>query len=144
MPASRIKVLLLFKKCWMTYKKEIRWRPVRDWPQYEVSEDGRVRHAVTGREKAQQVHVGRYTAYLRVRLATTGYSQHKRVHRLVAEAFVLNDDPDNKTQVDHHDDDSFNNHYTNLRWTTGKDNLKKRDQRKKNESVIEKLKRINS
>lgn len=44
------------------------------------------------------------------------------VHRLVAEAFCPNDDPEHKVEVDHLDGDSYNNAASNLRWATIQDN----------------------
>lgn len=46
------------------------------------------------------------------------------VHRLVAIAFITNDNPDIKTQVNHIDGDKHNNHYTNLEWVTCSENMK--------------------
>ena len=44
-----------------------------------------------------------------------------RLHRLVAAAFIPN--PDNLPEIDHIDGDRANNHATNLRWCTRKQNL---------------------
>lgn len=45
-----------------------------------------------------------------------------RVHRLVAFAFLDNDDPEHKTVVDHIDNDPMNNMAINLRWASPKGN----------------------
>lgn len=48
----------------------------------------------------------------------------KRVHRLVAEAFIKNDDPINKKLVMHIDNDKTNNKVQNLKWGTTSENTK--------------------
>lgn len=45
------------------------------------------------------------------------------LHRLVALAFVYNDDIDNKTDVNHKDGHPTNNKYTNLEWVTMSENM---------------------
>lgn len=44
------------------------------------------------------------------------------LHRAVAELFVLNTDPESKNVVDHIDTNKLNNHFTNLKWCTQKEN----------------------
>ena len=44
-------------------------------------------------------------------------------HRLVAEVYLPN--PDNLPEVDHLDNNRFNNHYTNLEWVSGEENRKR-------------------
>jgi hypothetical protein len=46
----------------------------------------------------------------------------RRIHRLVAEHFIINDDPINKTTVNHIDGNKLNNHADNLEWASNLDN----------------------
>ena len=43
-------------------------------------------------------------------------------HSLIAKQFIINDDPTNKTQVDHIDRDRTNYHIENLRWVSPSSN----------------------
>ena len=61
-----------------------------------------------------------WDGYLRVDLCKNGKHTHKRVNRLVAEAFIPN--PDNLPQVGHKDECKTNNCVSNLYWTTEKEN----------------------
>lgn len=47
-----------------------------------------------------------------------------RVHRLVAMAFVYNDDPKRKVEVNHKDFDRTNANADNLEWVTHKENVR--------------------
>ncbi len=47
-------------------------------------------------------------------------------HRALAESFLPNDDPRNKTVVHHIDGNPYNNNLSNLEWTTQKENSQKR------------------
>ena len=49
-----------------------------------------------------------------------GKKVNKYIHRLVAEAFILN--AENKKEVDHIDCNRSNNHLSNLRWATIQEN----------------------
>ena len=46
------------------------------------------------------------------------------VHRLVATAFIKNDDPKNKTEVNHKDFNRENSRVDNLEWVSHKENIK--------------------
>jgi len=58
--------------------------------------------------------------YLKTCLQKEGKRFHKRVHILVAEAFIPN--PKNKPEVNHKDGDKSNNFLLNLEWTTTSEN----------------------
>lgn len=58
--------------------------------------------------------------YHRVVLRDEGRVEQWSVHRLVAKAFLLN--PDNLPQVNHKDENSFNNREDNLEWCTAEYN----------------------
>jgi hypothetical protein len=60
--------------------------------------------------------------YMCVNLINKGKKYNKRVHRLVAKAFILN--YNNLKQVNHKDGDKTNNHIDNLEWCTNQYNTK--------------------
>lgn len=94
-----------------------RWKSIKGYSNYEISDYGRVRNVNTGRLLKQGMHRQGYSL---VWLSEYGERYAKTVHRLVAEAFIPN--PDCKPQVNHIDGDKSNNHYTNLEWVTGSEN----------------------
>lgn len=58
--------------------------------------------------------------YVYIELNVDGKVTYKRVHRLVAEAFIPN--PNNKPFVNHIDGNKSNNSVDNLEWVTGSEN----------------------
>lgn len=93
---------------------------------YEIDENGNIYSYISN--KYLKSHLDRY-GYLYVTIK----SKHYKVHRLVAKAFL--DNPNNKPYIDHIDRNKLNNHYSNLRYVTPKENSN-------NENTINHLKNI--
>ena len=88
------------------------YKEIKGFENYSVSDLGNVRNDKTGRVlKETNTH-----GYLRVDLRKNKIKHHKFIHRLIAEAFLLN--PENKKCVDHIDNNTHNNNIINLRFAT--------------------------
>ncbi len=85
---------------------------------YEVSNLGNVRNNKTG--KILKSHVGT-TGYYGLQLYLSTGRKMFKVHRLVAIAFLPNQE-ENRTCVDHIDNNRLNNNLANLRWATHQEN----------------------
>ncbi len=103
------------------------WRPVVGYEGlYEVSDQGRVRslpkkgnHNILYYLKPALNKKG----YLQVALIKGNNFNSYPVHRLVALAFIPNDDPKHKTQVNHINEIKTDNRACNLNWMTPKENV---------------------
>jgi hypothetical protein len=99
------------------------WKPVIGYEGfYEVSDWGNVRSL--NYNKTNQVKLLRRVkakdGYLVVCLHKNGKQKEGKVHRLVATAFIPNQD--NKPTVDHINGDKTDNRVENLRWATQMEN----------------------
>lgn len=89
---------------------------------YEVSNEGNVRSLPrTTSQKLNLLKQNMSNRYLAVGLCKNGQVKQKRIHVLVAEAFLPN--PTNKPIVEHLNDIRTDNKLGNLRWATQKENL---------------------
>ena len=96
--------------------KIIYWKQIEGFPKYMISTDGRVQTIKTGRI----LRPGVVNGYLQVGLRNNGNVRKHLIHRLVALAFISN--PNNRSDVNHKDEDKTNNWVGNLEWCTKKYN----------------------
>ena len=107
------------------------WGSHSDYPDYLISNDGRVRKLSNLRGELK-LNGG----ILKPTLNEDGYLQvningtTERVHRLVAQVFLSN--PENLPWVDHIDNNRVNNSVDNLRWVTKQENSSNRKVSTKN------------
>lgn len=116
----------------MMVSEEI-WKPVVGWENYyEVSNHGNVRTkeriVKTGRGGYRTIKcltikniLNPSNGYYQIGLHANRANKTVYVHRLVAEAFVVNEN--HLPEVNHLDEDKTNNHADNLEWCTRKENL---------------------
>lgn len=97
------------------------WKPISSHPDYEVSDQGRVRRVVVAdiwhpaHDLTGWLHS---TGCVCVTIFNDGKRKAARVHRLVAQAFLPN--PQNLPTVNHKDGDKTNNAVENLEWATSR------------------------
>lgn len=112
-------------------KKEV-WKDVVGYEGlYQVSNLGRVKsmdrlingryagHKTKAKGKLLKTFINK-TGYVRVALSINQKVNKFSVHRLVAQAFIPNQD--NKPQVNHKDEIPYHNNIDNLEWVTAKEN----------------------
>ena len=89
---------------------------------YQVSNKGKVRSIKNNKIKELKPYKEiKRCGYLSVYLRLPGQKFTKKVHRLVAEAFIPN--PNGFPEVNHIDENKENNCVENLEWCTGEYNL---------------------
>lgn len=96
------------------------WKKIDDFPDYSVSDHGRVRNDATGRIK-KPFRRGFNNEYLGVDLYRDQRRHACKIHRLVATAFLPDHDP-SRNEVNHLDCDPTNNQVSNLQWCTRQEN----------------------
>lgn len=101
---------------------EYTYKPIKGYPGYAINEIGEV-ISTKGKKPHTLQPVVTTSRYLCVTLQKEGSSRGRMmtVHSLVAQAF-LGDRPKGMV-IDHIDGNRFNNHYTNLRYCTQKENM---------------------
>ena len=109
------------------------WKPIKGYEGvYEISNLGKVKRLSAKvnsrngslrneREKILKKAINKF-GYEYVCLTINGNQQKKKVHRLVAEAFI--DNPQNKPQVNHINGIKSDNKSENLEWCNNQENMK--------------------
>lgn len=100
-------------------------RQITNYPKYFVTEEGKIFSTFKGSCKELKPYKSR-DGYLLIRL----FKESKQwkmfsLHYLVAESFI-GTKPGESYQIDHIDNNKLNNHVSNLRWITQKQNLLKK------------------
>ena len=98
------------------------FKPVEEYPDYAVNEEGVVmsyKQSSKGKILKGEIH---RKGYIVVTLCKPGQRpKAKRVHRLVAEAFIPN--PNNLPFINHIDENKTNNQVSNLEWCNSQYNI---------------------
>lgn len=115
------------------------WKPHPIYTNYAISNLGRVKNikpyapqvsykhrerSNKSREKILSVKAGKSNPYLYVSISVNNKSYRKRVHRLVAETFIDNPNPNKNKVVNHINGIKTDNRVENLEWITGQENAR--------------------
>jgi len=112
------------------YKNKVRNLPHEEWKQfstiYYVSNKGRVksRKLLKNGQILERLlkQFDNGNGYLTFKISENGKRKNIRTNRAVAIAFIPNDDPNNKTVVNHKDENKQNNNSVNLEWLSFAEN----------------------
>ena len=99
----------------MEYKKE----PLKGYEEYQIDTNGVV-YSKKGKPLSPSLTK---RGYYNILTSVNGNVEGHQVHVLVAKQFLENDDPENKTQVNHIDGNKLNNSIDNLEFVTPKENV---------------------
>ena len=107
------------------------YKIIKGFETYSVSDLGNVKNNKTGRIMKTRFHT---EGYIIVDIRVNNQRYTKRVHSLMAIAFITN--PDGKLCVDHIDNCKTNNSITNLRWATSSQNNQNKSMMSNNTSGV--------
>ena len=112
------------------------WRNINNYPNYEVSYHGLIRRKASQFRGAKMLRqcLNSQNGYRYVGLYRNGERITKSVHRVVACAWLNNQEATIDSVIDHIDHDKTNNHFSNLRWCSRSTNLRNRRLNRNNTS----------
>lgn len=90
----------------------------RTYTTWEVSNCGNIRKKSGKTGFYKSVNLSKSGGNPNKRYLCVPKNNEKYLHRIVAKTFVPNPNPEKYTQVDHIDENIYNNVWTNLRWVT--------------------------
>lgn len=100
------------------------WKPIEGTKgKYFISNYGRLKSYCRYNARLIKPYCNQYD-YLRADIRRNGKRETALIHRLVAEAFIKNDNPEEQDTIDHIDGNKHNNTVSNLRWLSRSDNAK--------------------
>jgi len=105
------------------------WKPIKNYENYyEISNFGRVKSCIrntkTWKIRKESILKPHKSEYIQVKLTKNGKSKMPLLHRLVAEAFINNPNPEYYNVVNHIDFNKLNNSIENLEWCSHSMNIK--------------------
>lgn len=92
------------------------WKKIININNYEISNFGNVRNSKNKTLLKKNIKNGYHYIYL--------CDKSYRINKLVAEHYLINDNPETKIYVNHIDGNKLNNHVDNLEFITPSDNVK--------------------
>lgn len=113
------------------------WKTIDDWPNYEISNQGRLRNKTTGHIPVNRKPNGSGYLLQGFRDRKRGIQITKGIHWLVAKAFIPN--PDNLPTVEHLDRNTLNNNVDNLTWASWETQWANRDNKQGERNAMSKL-----
>ncbi len=107
------------------------YKNIENLEKYQISNFGNVRNGKTGRILKGFPNTD---GYLGVDFRLTSLKKIVKIHKLVAKAFL--DNPEDKLEVDHIDNNKQNNNASNLRYATRSENMRNTKRHSNNKSGI--------
>ncbi|GAB3260272.1 hypothetical protein GCM10027347_24450 [Larkinella harenae] len=95
----------------------IQFDGVENPPRYEVSNFGRLKSFQNDSKEGTLINGSTIQGYRSLNIRTSGKTINRYFHKLIAEAFLTREKPD-QIYVIHLDHDKKNNHFQNLKWVT--------------------------